>query len=170
MDVLSVVESMPSAKDRDLVLLARKENRCIITFDRDYGDLIFREGLPPPPAILYFRQEPYFPAEPAEVVLALLSEPQEIERMHDRDQQTEHPTKTLSCLMTLHLQSDDNIDPLQMGISGRAGARRRLQRPGDGGIHFHRIRLLSAIARNDPGCNSMPFRGGQYAGRHQYHP
>ncbi|MBI5784732.1 MAG: hypothetical protein HZA64_04660 [Rhodocyclales bacterium] len=32
-------------------------------------------GLPAPPAILYFRQEPYPPDHPADLVLAMLSEP-----------------------------------------------------------------------------------------------
>lgn len=43
--------------------------------DRDYGDLVFREGLPPPPAILFFRQAPYAPDHPADLTLALLSQP-----------------------------------------------------------------------------------------------
>jgi len=58
---------------------ARREQRWIVTFDRDYGDLVFREGLLPPPAILFFRQEPYPPERPADLVLAMLSEPQQAE-------------------------------------------------------------------------------------------
>ena len=74
-DVLAVIEDMPSASDKDVMERARKEKRWILTFDRDYGDLIFREGLQPPPAILFFRQEPCLPEHPADTVLALLSEP-----------------------------------------------------------------------------------------------
>lgn len=46
-----------------------------MTFDRDYGELVFKDGLPAPPAILYLRQEPYPPDRPADLVLAMLSEP-----------------------------------------------------------------------------------------------
>lgn len=57
-DVVAVIEIMPSVSDRELMAYARPEQRWIVTFDRDYGDLVFREGLLPTPAILFFRQEP----------------------------------------------------------------------------------------------------------------
>lgn len=76
-DVVAVSEVMPSVSDKEVLEFARREQRWIVTFDRDYGDLIFREGLPPPPAILFFRQEPYPPDRPADLVLAMLSEPQQ---------------------------------------------------------------------------------------------
>lgn len=76
-DVVAVSEVMPSVSDKEVLEFARREQRWIVTFDRDYGDLIFREGLRPPPAILYFRQEPYPPERPAELTLAMLSDPQQ---------------------------------------------------------------------------------------------
>lgn len=78
-DVVAVSEAMPAASDKAVLEFARRELRWIVTFDRDYGDLIFREGLLPPPAILFFRQEPYPPDRPADLVLAMLSEPQQAE-------------------------------------------------------------------------------------------
>lgn len=75
-DVVAVAEVMPSASDRAVMDFARREQRWVVTYDRDYGDLVFKEGLLPPPAILYFRQEPYPPEFPATLVLAMLSEPQ----------------------------------------------------------------------------------------------
>lgn len=78
-DVVAVREAMPSASDKEVMAYARREQRWIVTFDRDYGDLVFREGLLPPPAILFFRQEPYPPDRPADLVLAMLSEPQQAE-------------------------------------------------------------------------------------------
>lgn len=78
-DVVAVREAMPSASDKEVMEYARREQRWIVTFDRDYGDLVFREGLLPPPAILFFRQEPYPPDRPADLVLAMLSEPQQAE-------------------------------------------------------------------------------------------
>lgn len=75
-DVMAVREIMPSADDHDVLALACREGRWIVTFDRDYGELIFKEGLPAPPAILFFRQESYPPHHPADLALAMLSEPQ----------------------------------------------------------------------------------------------
>lgn len=76
-DVVAVSEVMPSVSDKEVLEYARREQRWIVTFDRDYGDLIFRDGLLPPPAILFFRQEPYPPDRPADLVLAMLSAPQQ---------------------------------------------------------------------------------------------
>ena len=48
-DVVAVIEAMPSVSDREVMAYARQEQRWLVTFDRDYGDLIFREGLLPLP-------------------------------------------------------------------------------------------------------------------------
>ncbi|MCS6787117.1 MAG: DUF5615 family PIN-like protein [Thiobacillaceae bacterium] len=74
-DVISVTQAMPAATDVQVMQYARATGRWIITFDRDYGELVFKRGLEPPPAIVYLRQEAYPPDRPAELVLALLSEP-----------------------------------------------------------------------------------------------
>ncbi len=44
----------------------------LVTFDRDYGELVFARRAPAPPAILYLRQGAYPPTWPAEAVLAAL--------------------------------------------------------------------------------------------------
>lgn len=41
-DVVIVVESMPQASDRDILLKAASENRIVITNNKDFGDLVFR--------------------------------------------------------------------------------------------------------------------------------
>ena len=64
-DVVAVSERMPGANDFDVLALAAGENRWLITFDMDYGELIFRNRLPPPPAVLLLRIPSYRPAEPA---------------------------------------------------------------------------------------------------------
>jgi len=45
----------------------------ILTFDRDYGELIYRHRLPVPPGVVYFRYDPLSPEEPAEHLLTLLA-------------------------------------------------------------------------------------------------
>jgi len=47
-----------------------------VTFDRDYGELVFSRRLPPPPAIILLRETHYRPSEPAEWLAALLLTPQ----------------------------------------------------------------------------------------------
>lgn len=71
-DVQAVVETMPRASDADVLRHAAAEGRWILTFDRDYGELVFARQVPPPPAIVYLRQGAYDPAWPAEAVLSLL--------------------------------------------------------------------------------------------------
>ncbi|MCF6237175.1 MAG: hypothetical protein L3J70_12530 [Gammaproteobacteria bacterium] len=44
----------------------------MLTFDRDFGDLIYQQQLPCPPAVVYLRFIPVTPGEPAQVVLAML--------------------------------------------------------------------------------------------------
>ena len=79
LDVASVLDVMPGASDEDVLAYARHELRWILTFDRDYGDLVFRKGMAPPPAIIYLRQEAYSPEKPAELVLAILAMPDKVD-------------------------------------------------------------------------------------------
>lgn len=73
LDVQAVTEQMPGASDRDVLRHAAAEGRWLLTFDRDYGELVFARAVPPPPAILYLRQGAYAPDWPARVVLDLLT-------------------------------------------------------------------------------------------------
>ncbi|MCW2311087.1 DUF5615 family PIN-like protein [Rhodoferax antarcticus] len=77
-DVVTVLDVMPGACDEDVLAYARREQRWILTFDRDYGDLVFRKGLPPPPAIIYLRQEAYSTEKPAALVQAVLTMPDKV--------------------------------------------------------------------------------------------
>ncbi len=74
-DVLSVQETMPGASDEAVLAKATETGRWLVTFDRDYGELVFSRQCAPPPAILYLRQEPMPPTRPAAWVLELLAEP-----------------------------------------------------------------------------------------------
>jgi predicted nuclease of predicted toxin-antitoxin system len=72
-DVTWVAESFPSIKDAIIISLARLENRIIITFDADYGELIYGKRLNPPLGIVYLRLNSADPAEPARLILQYLS-------------------------------------------------------------------------------------------------
>ena len=70
-DVLSITESSPGMADDEVLRLASVQGRVIVTFDRDYGDLVFRRGLPPPAGVLYLRFAPKSPRELAAYVIEL---------------------------------------------------------------------------------------------------
>ena len=71
-DVLAIAEAHKSIKDEDVLSFAVAEERWIVTFDGDYGDLIFVKNLPAPPALLYLRLRSYQPEEPGYMLLELL--------------------------------------------------------------------------------------------------
>jgi predicted nuclease of predicted toxin-antitoxin system len=72
-DVVAIIESSPGAKDRELLACAARDYRIVLTFDRDYGTLIFRDKLAVPAGVLYFCFIPKTPEEPAEHLSKLLS-------------------------------------------------------------------------------------------------
>ena len=72
-DVRAVAEDSPGAKDREILLCAAQERRVVLTFDRDYGELIYRWRLPLPKGVIYFRLTPTTPEGPAERLLELLA-------------------------------------------------------------------------------------------------
>ena len=73
LDVEAVVEIMPGTSDAQVLRHAAAQGRWVLTFDRDYGELVFARSVPPPPAIVYLRQGTYAPDWPAQVVLDLLA-------------------------------------------------------------------------------------------------
>ncbi|MGE3272668.1 MAG: DUF5615 family PIN-like protein [Chloroflexota bacterium] len=44
-DVLSVREVLPRMPDADILALAVRTDRIVITNDKDFGDMVFRDGL-----------------------------------------------------------------------------------------------------------------------------
>jgi len=71
-DIVSIIEDSPGAKDEAILLQAHAERRIILTFDRDYGSLIYRRRLPGPAGVAYFRFVPTTPEELAERFIELL--------------------------------------------------------------------------------------------------
>jgi predicted nuclease of predicted toxin-antitoxin system len=70
-DVLSAAETLLGSRDEEVLSLAAREARILLTFDRDYGELIYRRGMAAPLAVVYLRFVPSRPSEPAEVVMEL---------------------------------------------------------------------------------------------------
>lgn len=71
-DVYSVSLETPSIDDEAVMEIAIAQVRTILTFDRDYGELVFRKGYRPSAGVIYLRVEPIYPEYPAELVRHLL--------------------------------------------------------------------------------------------------
>jgi predicted nuclease of predicted toxin-antitoxin system len=74
--VEAVVERMPAASDAAVLAYTASNGLWLVTFDRDYGELVFASKAPPPPAIVFLRQGVFAPAWPAEAVLAMMAKPE----------------------------------------------------------------------------------------------
>ena len=75
-DTAAVVLQSPGIPDERILGRAAREERILLTFDRDYGRLLYRHSLPAPGGIVYFRFVPSSPEEPAQYLLALLERPE----------------------------------------------------------------------------------------------
>jgi len=78
-DVVSNTERSPGIADEAVMDIAHSEQRIVMTFDRDYGELVFRRQLPLPGGVLYLRFLPRSPLEPAEYLARLISAGIELE-------------------------------------------------------------------------------------------
>jgi len=66
-DILAIAQTNPGLDDATVLQIATDQTRIILTYDHDYGELIFRRSLDVPPGVVLFRFTPEFPAEPAEL-------------------------------------------------------------------------------------------------------
>ena len=71
LDVISVAEVRRGMSDEEVMALARREDRIIITFDKDFGELIFKRGEEAPGVVL-LRIRPKSPNYIADVLRYLL--------------------------------------------------------------------------------------------------
>ena len=71
-DVASVAEGGGGLSDSEGLARAVTAQRWIITFDRDYGNLIFARGLTAPPAVILFRLRSYRPDAPGWLLAGLI--------------------------------------------------------------------------------------------------
>jgi len=73
-DVLSVKETMRGATDLEVLARSRQEERLVVTFDKDFGELAFRFGLSTQSGIILFRLSGSSPeADNARVLAAFAS-------------------------------------------------------------------------------------------------
>jgi predicted nuclease of predicted toxin-antitoxin system len=72
-DVSSIQERHPGVTDTEVIILAKAEARIILTFDKDYGEIIFKHGYQDPPAVVFLRYRGNDPSMAAQFVLDLIA-------------------------------------------------------------------------------------------------
>lgn len=63
-DVLAVGQGFSGFFDDEVMELAIGQKRTIFTFDRDYGELIFKKGYRPEAGVIYLRWKTFRPEDP----------------------------------------------------------------------------------------------------------
>lgn len=71
-DVGWVRTDAPGSSDREVLRRAVAEIRVLITFDKDFGELAFREGLSAVSGVVLFRIAPQSPSHVAQRAVAVL--------------------------------------------------------------------------------------------------
>jgi predicted nuclease of predicted toxin-antitoxin system len=71
-DIVWVRAHAPGSSDRQILNLAQSDNRVLITFDKDFGELAFREKLPVTSGIILFRISAPSAAQIANVAVRVL--------------------------------------------------------------------------------------------------
>lgn len=73
-DIESVSIISPGISDLAVNEMATKSERCILTFDRDFGELIFKNTFPAPAGIVLFRLTGFEPEQPGRMIMELLNQ------------------------------------------------------------------------------------------------
>lgn len=71
--VKSIQEDNPGISDEEVMNIALTLNLIILTFDSDYGELIFRYSKDNPPSVVFFREKGNAPEFAALSLISLLS-------------------------------------------------------------------------------------------------
>ena len=72
-DVVWIREISPGISDVDVLMQAVRERRICLTFDKDFGELAFRAGLPATCGVVLFRFAPVSPEFVADRVVTILA-------------------------------------------------------------------------------------------------
>lgn len=78
-DARAVSEDSAGIADEQVLWWASREGRLLLTFDSDYGGLLYGQSAgeyQPEAGVVYFRLEPLYPEEPADHLLELLQRPE----------------------------------------------------------------------------------------------
>ncbi|MFM7103808.1 MAG: DUF5615 family PIN-like protein [Verrucomicrobiota bacterium] len=72
-DVLWVRESAPGSADADVLAFAQTGRRLLLTFDKDFGDLVYRHGALASSGVMLFRISQTSPSHVADRICAVVA-------------------------------------------------------------------------------------------------
>jgi len=72
-DVKSISEASPGISDIKVLQIAQEEQRTILTFDKDYGYLIYKKDITFTSGLIYFKITPVKPELVGELVIKFIS-------------------------------------------------------------------------------------------------
>ncbi|MBS1584912.1 MAG: DUF5615 family PIN-like protein [Bacteroidetes bacterium] len=70
--VESIRETQPGITDNEVIETAVTRSLIILTFDKDYGEIIFKYNNQSPPAVIYFRDKGAGPVSAAMTLIELI--------------------------------------------------------------------------------------------------
>ena len=70
--ISSVSEQFSGISDYEVIEKAKVDNSIILTFDKDYGEIIFKHGQENPPAVIFFRFKGENPVKAGQLLIALI--------------------------------------------------------------------------------------------------
>ncbi|MGV3541404.1 MAG: DUF5615 family PIN-like protein [Rufibacter sp.] len=71
-EVKSIAEVASGIPDTKVIEIAQQEELIILTFDKDYGEIIFRHSIQTPPAVVFFRFKGTSPSYAGTLLLELI--------------------------------------------------------------------------------------------------
>ena len=74
-DVAGAGDATRGAPDEDVLAFAASEDRVLLTKDKDFGALVFRDAAPPAPGIVLLRLDGLTASEAAGVAIRILALP-----------------------------------------------------------------------------------------------
>jgi len=79
-EVASIRELFPGISDISVIRLAQEQNTIILTFDKDYGEILFSNKIAEPPSIIFFRYKGNDPLFAGNVLLSVIKSNYKLER------------------------------------------------------------------------------------------
>lgn len=70
-DIVHVAEGNVGITDKEVIDISIKEDRIILTFDSDYGELVYKLGYKPI-GVIYYRLQDFTPTDPANITYQLI--------------------------------------------------------------------------------------------------
>lgn len=72
--VLSIADQHPGISDDAVIDKAQADDLIILTFDKDYGEIIYKHGYENPPAVIFFRFKGATPDAAGRTLIDLLND------------------------------------------------------------------------------------------------